>query len=74
MNINFRKTARDDVPNIIRLLADDPLGAKRENYVDPLPPKYHAAFDEINADKNNYLIIAELDNKIIGTLQITFTH
>jgi len=71
MNINFRKAARDDVPNIIHLLADDPLGAEREKYIDPLPPQYYAAFDEINADKNNYLIVAESNHQIIGTLQLT---
>ena len=71
MNINFRKATPDDISNIVRLLADDPLGAIREQYTDPIPAKYYAAFDEINSDKNNYLIVAELDNKIIGTLQLT---
>ena len=75
MNINFRKATRDDVQNIVRLLADDPLGATREKYIEPLPSKYYAAFDEINSDKNNYLIVAELDKQIIGTLQLTLmTH
>ena len=71
MNINFRKAERDDVPNIVRLLADDPLGAEREKDVNPLPPQYYAAFDEINPDKNNYLIVAELEDKVVGTLQLT---
>lgn len=31
MNINFRKAACDDVPNIVRLLADDPLGLNVKN-------------------------------------------
>lgn len=72
MNIHFRKATREDVPAIIRLLADDPLGAAREQYTNPLPNKYYAAFDEINSDKNNYLIIAEFDGNVIGTLQLTF--
>ena len=71
MKINFRKATRNDVPSIVRLLADDPLGAKREKYVEPLPSQYYAAFDEINSDKNNYLIVAELDNQVVGTLQLT---
>jgi GNAT superfamily N-acetyltransferase len=71
MNIHFRKATRDDVPNIVRLLADDPLGADREKYVEPLPSQYYAAFDEINSDKNNYLIVAELDSQVVGTLQLT---
>ena len=44
MNIHFRKATHDDVPNIIRLLADDPLGSEREKYVEPLPSQYYAAF------------------------------
>lgn len=71
MDINFRKATRADIPNIVRLLADDALGVTRERYEDPLPSQYYAAFNEIDADKNNYLIIAELDNQVIGTLQLT---
>jgi GNAT superfamily N-acetyltransferase len=58
---------------IVRLLADDFLGAKRERYEKPLPESYVKAFEEIEADKNNELIVAELDGAVVGTLQITFT-
>lgn len=71
MNIHFRKATHEDVSNIVRLLADDPLGSAREKYVDPLPSQYYSAFDQINADKNNYLIVAEINKRIIGTLQLT---
>jgi len=70
-NLHFRKANRLDLPFIIRLLADDPLGAEREKFANPLPEQYYTAFDEICSDKNNYLIVAELDNQIIGTLQLT---
>jgi len=72
INMHFRKATRMDVPAIVRLLADDALGVTREQYSDPLPDKYYVAFDEINSDKNNYLLVAELDQQIIGTLQMTF--
>ena len=42
-------------------------------YETPLPESYVKAFEEIDADKNNELIVAEKDGEIIGTLQITFT-
>lgn len=71
MNIHFRKATRSDVATIVRLLAEDALGATREQFIDPIPAQYYAAFDEINSDKNNYLIVAELENKIVGTLQLT---
>lgn len=71
---NIRKVCRNDLPEIIKLLANDPLGKLREAYQDPLPEHYYAAFSEIDADPNNYLIVLEdLENskKIIGTLQLT---
>ncbi len=72
MSINFRKATHADIPNIVHLLSDDPLGATREQYTNPLSTQYYTAFDKINSDKNNYLIVAELNNQIVGTLQLTF--
>lgn len=73
MNLEFRQATREDLPEIVRMLADDFLGAQRERYENPLPESYTRAFDEIEGDKNNELIVAELDGAVIGTLQITFT-
>ena len=46
----FRRAVRDDVPPIVALLANDPLGATRESPTDPLPDAYHLAFDQIDRD------------------------
>ena len=73
MQLKFRQATREDLPEIVRMLADDFLGATRERYENPLPESYIKAFEEIEADKNNELIIAETAGKVIGTLQITFT-
>ena len=73
MQIKFRQATREDLPKIVRMLADDFLGATRERYENPLPESYTKAFEEIEADKNNELIVAEAGGKVIGTLQITFT-
>jgi len=70
--LNIRPALRDDLSAIVRLLADDPLGATRERLTDPLPRSYHAAFDAISADPNNELVVACLDNRVVGVLQITF--
>ena len=70
--ILFRAASRADLPEIVRLLADDPLGAKREEYRLPLPRHYHAAFDAIERDPNNELVVVELDGKMAGVLQLTF--
>jgi GNAT superfamily N-acetyltransferase len=70
--ISFRPANRDDLPLIVRMLADDPLGAKRERYETPLPESYMAAFDAIASDPNNELVVACLDSRVVGVLQITF--
>ena len=75
VRFNIRKACRDDVPHIVRLLANDPLGKQREYYSEPLLDQYYTAFAEIDADKNNYLIVIEDDKKIVGTSQLTIiTH
>jgi GNAT superfamily N-acetyltransferase len=72
LNFSIRRATRDDVPEIVRLLADDPLGSERENYRNPLPQSYYDAFDEINQDPHNQLVVAEANGEVIGTLQLTF--
>lgn len=73
MTAEFREATIDDLPHIVRMLADDFLGSQREQYEDPLPESYVAAFREIEADPNNHLIVAIEDGAVIGTLQLTFT-
>ena len=71
----IRPARRDDLPAIVRLLANDDLGSRRERYEDPLPDLYYSAFETIDADPNNEVIVVEDDangNGVIGTLQITF--
>ena len=83
MEILFRHATTDDLPDIVRMLADDFLGESREQYEDPLPESYVKAFRDIEADPNNELIVVEFgkagdvshdsDAGIIGTMQLTFT-
>lgn len=68
----FRDAVQDDLPAIVGLLANDPLGSRRERFADPLPDCYRRAFDAIATDPNNRLVVAELDGAVIGTLQLTF--
>ena len=68
----FRRASRADVPAIVRMLADDALGAERETFESPLPENYYRAFEAIDRDPNNELIVADLDGKVIGVMQMTF--
>jgi GNAT superfamily N-acetyltransferase len=70
--MRIRKATRQDIPDIIRLLSDDPLGNQREQYQQPLPQEYYDAFHEIDRDKNNQLIVLETNGEVVGTLQLTF--
>ncbi len=78
MNINFRQATIDDLPAIVRMLADDFLGASRENPAEPLDENYIKAFREIDASDGNELIVVESGNAdgaggtIVGTMQLTF--
>jgi GNAT superfamily N-acetyltransferase len=69
--VTVRRAGRDDVPAIVRLLADDTLGATREQNTDPLPQFYWDAFDRIATHHGNELMVAELNGEVVGTLQLT---
>ena len=69
----FRKATKKDVPFIVQLIADDKIGNLRENYQEPLPESYIKAFENINTDSNQELIVIENEaQKIVGTLQLSF--
>ncbi len=69
MKITFRDARRDDVPAIMAMLADDVLGAGREA-ADPAP--YFAAFDAMQAENGNMLIVGEVAGVVMATYQLTF--
>lgn len=70
--IAFRRARGADLPAIIGLLADDPIGRLREDASEPLLPAYRDAFAAIEADPNQLLAVATKGDAVIGTLQITF--
>jgi GNAT superfamily N-acetyltransferase len=70
--LTFRLARREDVPAIVRMLADDELGSQREKFQEPLPEAYYSAFEKISVDVNHELIVAELNGKLIGTLHLMF--
>jgi ribosomal protein S18 acetylase RimI-like enzyme len=71
--MRIRDATRDDVPDIVALLADDELGASRESAALPLDDAYWRAFDAIEADPNHRLVVGEdSDGSIAGCLQLSF--
>lgn len=71
-SLTFRLATRADVPEIVRMLADDELGRQRERYEDPLPECYYAAFEQIDGNLYFELVVAEMDGRVVGTLQLIF--
>jgi len=70
--IAFRRARTSDLPAIIGLLADDPLGQTREDAAMPPAAAYTEAFDAIDRDPNQLLAVVTTDDRVVGTLQITF--
>lgn len=70
--VRLRDARTDDVPAIVTLLADDQIGASRD---DPSPeslPFYQAAFAAIDADPAHVLVVGERDEEIVATMQLSF--
>jgi GNAT superfamily N-acetyltransferase len=72
-DVIFRPAVRADVPAVVALLADDPLGAAREIVSEDVDAAYWRAFDALDADPNNTLVVAQRDGEVVGCLQLTFT-
>jgi ribosomal protein S18 acetylase RimI-like enzyme len=69
----IRRAKQADLSAIVELLANDKLGRLRENFKKPLPKLYLQAFDKINSDQNQELVVmASKSGSIIGTLQLSF--
>ena len=69
--LTVRRAQRVDLPRLLELLADDELGKNREG-VGSDDPAYIRAFDAIDRDPNQSLLLAELDGRVVGMLQVTF--
>ncbi|MFB7375563.1 GNAT family N-acetyltransferase [Streptomyces sp. NPDC056222] len=68
-DLEIRPATADDLPDIVAMLADDPLGAQRESPDDLTP--YTAAFERLAQDPNQHLVVATRGTKVVGTLQLT---
>lgn len=64
--LHFREARLADLPALVALLADDVLGAAREDTGPILDPGYAAAFQAIAADPNNRLIVGTLGDDDTG--------
>ena len=70
-DIPIRSARRRDLDAIVALLADDPLGSTRESG-EGSREAYTRAFEEIDADPDNLVLVAADNGRIVGCLQVTF--
>jgi GNAT superfamily N-acetyltransferase len=72
--MDFRIAERADVPAVLHLLADDDLSRERGFGVVPedVDAAIWAAFEAIDADPRNELIVADDGGAVVGTMQLTF--
>lgn len=72
----LRAAVREDLPAILRLLADDRLGSDREDLADLSP--YVGAFAAIDADPAHLLVVGEwtsgegTGSRVAATFQLSF--
>ncbi len=68
-DLEIRPATAEDVPAIVGMLADDPLGAQRESPDDLTP--YLTALNRLSSDPNQHLVVAVRQGQVVGTLQLT---
>ncbi|MGW7165471.1 N-acetyltransferase family protein [Streptomyces sp. NPDC054884] len=68
-DLEIRAAVAEDVPAVVGMLADDPLGAQRESPNDLSP--YLAALERLAADPNQRLVVAVREGRVVGSMQLT---
>lgn len=71
--LGLRVARLDDLPELVAMLADDELGRQREDPGLPLRESYLDAFQAIDRDPNNEILVAVLHGAVVGMLQLTYT-
>ena len=66
----MRRATREDLPSILALLRDDPIGGEREAGAGDRPA---AAFAAIDADPNQLLlVVVDGAEDVVASMQVTF--
>ena len=65
-----RHATEADLPRVVELLAQLSLDEPREELGPPLPEAYRDAFQQIQADPNQRLLLAEAGGRVVGTASL----
>ncbi|MDJ0948441.1 MAG: GNAT family N-acetyltransferase [Alphaproteobacteria bacterium] len=67
----LRRANREDLAGIIALLADDALGRDREDLSTPVAQAYIDAFEALDGNPDQLLMVADDDGRLAGCFQLT---
>jgi ribosomal protein S18 acetylase RimI-like enzyme len=70
-NLSYRKAVFSDLRSILDLYIQDELGGSREQLSQDLNSRYIDAFDLIDKDPNQFLMVVILGTEIVGTCHLT---
>lgn len=72
LEVAVRDAVRGDLPALLAMLADDPLGASRDPVADADLEPYLAAFAAIDEDPAHRLLVCESAGRVVAMLQLSF--
>jgi ribosomal protein S18 acetylase RimI-like enzyme len=70
--VTMREAVAADLPTLIALLADDPLGSQREEPAPGALSAYRTAFDAITGSPDHQLLVAAAAGRPVAVLQLSF--
>jgi len=69
----IRRAVSNDIERIVNLMNQGaPEGGKNQSPTNLILNDYYAAFQKIEKDPNQYLMVAEINKEVIGTFQMSF--
>lgn len=74
MTLVIREARREDLPVLLRMLAEDAIREVAENVPTSggVDARYVSAFSQITADPNSLLLVAEISGELVATAQLNF--
>jgi GNAT superfamily N-acetyltransferase len=70
--LTFRTATRDDLREVVALLADDEIAENREKASAEVSEEYMKAFAAMEAEHYNRMLLVEHSGRIVGCLQLVF--
>jgi len=74
-DVAIRPARQEDLPILVNLIWDDPIGREREDRTEEGRSAYEAALSKILKDPNSLLVVAETQGEVVGCVHaVLITH